>query len=66
MVQCQKDSLLRLVFDPKATLAELQKYGLPADTKGLSSYDVLYPDMLDVWVDFTNPTLVALYIEALM
>ncbi|EGF40760.1 dihydrodipicolinate reductase, partial [Lacticaseibacillus rhamnosus MTCC 5462] len=31
MVQSQKDFALSAVFDPKATAADAQKYGLPAD-----------------------------------
>ena len=64
MVQSQKDFALSAVFDPKATAADAQKYGLPADTKVLTSYDQLNPDIADVWVDFTNPTAVAANIEA--
>ncbi|MDB7768156.1 4-hydroxy-tetrahydrodipicolinate reductase, partial [Lacticaseibacillus rhamnosus] len=64
MVQSQKDFALSAVFDPKATAADAQKYGLPADTKVLTSYDQLNPDIADVWIDFTNPTAVAANIEA--
>lgn len=64
MVQSQKDFALSAVFDPKAIAADAQKYGLPADTKVLTSYDQLNPDIADVWIDFTNPTAVAANIEA--
>ena len=37
MVQSQKDFALSAVFDPKATAADAQKYGLPADTKAMIS-----------------------------